>query len=142
MSRRTIEPRVSVAGRVDPADLATAALYLVREGFPAHNKSDLVYYTFQFMAAIARQQHPDMKEEKYYHDHFSTLAELDIKFKSRRDRLDKIKALVRDSLEEFSLDEQEEVLEYMVDMRTKGVTKGEVDEPSIDELLNELNEDD
>ena len=82
-----------------------------------------------------------MKEEKYYHDHFSTLDTLGIEFVSRRDRLDKIKAMVRDSLEEFSPDEREEVLGYMTDLRTKGATKAG-DDPSLEELLGELGETD
>ena len=136
---KLVGPKIGVAGRVDPADLATCLVRLTELGIRVENKSELVALTFATAAQLFKAQDPNLASPTYYDDYFTTMENLGISFNSDRDMHDKFKALISDSLEEFSPEERDEVMEVILDMRKKKKSAKPVKaRPSTEDILEDL----
>ena len=113
--------KVSVSARVDPRDLAVAALY-ISKNLVIRNKSDLIDSCVNTVAHIARTV-GGINETELNEDSFLKLRALGIDWDGNEQAQKQIlKGLQMDALSDLEPDQVEELTKYINDLRKRPKT--------------------
>ncbi|KKK52222.1 hypothetical protein LCGC14_3107090 [marine sediment metagenome] len=112
------EPRINISSRVDPKTLATAALFLEKQGWAVETKSDLVEACFK-MIAVLSQGVGEFSIPDQYEDAFDILSRFGIEWKGKRAEREKLHALQYDTLSGLDQEDLDKVRTLLTDLRNR-----------------------